>query len=240
MTSTLPTADGGAERVAAAMSRWDPSIALRLILGGDNAATWHALRPSAAATTRTSAWSPSTHTSICATACPTARRFDNCSRTVSTVITSSRSAWRTSPTRAAYARRAHDAGVTVISRDVLHHEPVEEAARRAVAHCRCGRSARLRRHRHGRRRPLARAGLSGRRAGWTERRRDASIRSSTVAVQHGVGGDRHHRDRRRTRQRRSSARFVSRRCWYSRCSRACEGDCNGRRDRCRVHSRARS
>jgi len=26
------------------MSRWDPSIALRLILGGDNAATWHALR----------------------------------------------------------------------------------------------------------------------------------------------------------------------------------------------------
>jgi len=33
---------------------------------------------------------------------------------------------------ATYARRAHDAGVTVISRDVLRHEPVEEVARRAV------------------------------------------------------------------------------------------------------------
>jgi arginase family enzyme len=39
-----PDAEGGTERVAAALSRWDPSIALRLILGGDNAATWHALR----------------------------------------------------------------------------------------------------------------------------------------------------------------------------------------------------
>ena len=26
------------------MAGWDPDIALRLILGGDNAATWHALR----------------------------------------------------------------------------------------------------------------------------------------------------------------------------------------------------
>jgi len=39
-----PDAEGGAERVAAALSSWDPSIALRLILGGDNAATWLALR----------------------------------------------------------------------------------------------------------------------------------------------------------------------------------------------------
>src|ERR1035438_9846165 len=39
-----PDAEGGAQRVAEAMSGWDPSIALRLILGGDNAATWHALR----------------------------------------------------------------------------------------------------------------------------------------------------------------------------------------------------
>ena len=41
---SAPDAEGGAERVAVAMAGWDPSIALRLILGGDNAATWHALR----------------------------------------------------------------------------------------------------------------------------------------------------------------------------------------------------
>src|SRR5580658_7825388 len=39
-----PDAEGGDERVARAMTGWDPEIALRLILEGDNAATWRALR----------------------------------------------------------------------------------------------------------------------------------------------------------------------------------------------------
>ncbi len=39
-----PDGAGGGARVAEALARWAPDVALRLILGGDNAATWHVLR----------------------------------------------------------------------------------------------------------------------------------------------------------------------------------------------------
>ncbi len=39
-----PDGDGGAQRVADSLAGMDPSLELRIILGGDNAATWHALR----------------------------------------------------------------------------------------------------------------------------------------------------------------------------------------------------
>src|SRR5271170_5531200 len=89
---SAPDAEGGAERVAVAMADWDPSIALRLILGGDNAATWHALRA-------LSGGDYSNYGLVTLDA-----HLD-----------------------------MHDAGVHVISRDVLRQEPVEEAARRGVS-----------------------------------------------------------------------------------------------------------
>jgi formiminoglutamase len=128
-----PDGDGGGERVAQALARWAPEVALRLILGGDNAATWHVLR------------------ALCD------GDYSNYGLvTLDAHLDMRDGVSNGSPVRqlledgfdghhvvqvgladfsnsAIYAQRAHDAGVTVISRDVLHHEPVEEAARRAVA-----------------------------------------------------------------------------------------------------------
>ena len=39
-----PDGDGGSERVLEATKKFDPSLELRVLLGGDNAATWHGLR----------------------------------------------------------------------------------------------------------------------------------------------------------------------------------------------------
>jgi formiminoglutamase len=127
-----PDAEGGAERVAVAMAGWDPSIALRLILGGDNAATWHALRA-------LSGGDYSNYGLVTLDAHLDMRDGESNGSPVRQlledgldphhVVQVGLADFSNSP---AYARRAHDAGVTVISRDVLHHEPVEEAAIRAV------------------------------------------------------------------------------------------------------------
>lgn len=128
-----PDAEGGAQRVAEAMSGWDPSIALRLILGGDNAATWHALRAlSGGEYSNFGLVTLDAHLDMrdgVSNGSPVRQLleegFDG-----HHVVLVGLADFSNSP---AYARRAHDAGVTLISRDVLHHESVEEAARRAVA-----------------------------------------------------------------------------------------------------------
>jgi formiminoglutamase len=128
-----PDADGGAERVAAALSRWDPSIALRLILGGDNAATWLALRAlSGGDYSNFGLVTLDAHLDMrdgVSNGSPVRQLLED-GLDAHHVVQVGLADFSNSP---AYARRAHDAGVTVISRDVLHHEPVEEAARRAVA-----------------------------------------------------------------------------------------------------------
>ena len=128
-----PDAEGGAERVATAMSGWDPDIALRLILGGDNAATWHALRAlSGGDYSNYGLVTLDAHLDMrdgVSNGSPVRQLLEE-GLDAHHVVQVGLADFSNSP---AYARRAHDAGVTVISRDVLHHEPVEEAARRAVA-----------------------------------------------------------------------------------------------------------
>jgi formiminoglutamase len=128
-----PDAAGGPERVAGAMSRWDPAIALRLILGGDNAATWLALRAiSGGDYSNYGLVTLDAHLDMrdgVSNGSPVRQLLEE-GLDGDHVVQVGLADFSNS---AAYARRAHDAGVTVISRDVLHHEPVEEAARRAVA-----------------------------------------------------------------------------------------------------------
>jgi formiminoglutamase len=128
-----PDSAGGAERVAAALSGWDPSIALRLILGGDNAATWLALRAlSGGDYSNFGLVTLDAHLDMrdgVSNGSPVRQLLED-GLDGHHVVQVGLADFSNSP---AYARRAHDAGVTVISRDVVHHEPVEEAARRAVA-----------------------------------------------------------------------------------------------------------
>jgi formiminoglutamase len=128
-----PDAEGGAQRVAAALARWDPSIALRLILGGDNAVTWLALRAlSGGDYSNFGLVTLDAHLDMrdgVSNGSPVRQLLED-GLDGHHVVQVGLADFSNSP---AYARRAHDAGVTVISRDVLHHEPVEEAARRAVA-----------------------------------------------------------------------------------------------------------
>jgi formiminoglutamase len=128
-----PDAEGGPERVAQALSGWDPGIALRLILGGDNAATWHALRAlSGGDYSNFGLVTLDAHLDMrdgVSNGSPIRQLLED-GLDAEHVVQVGLADFSNSPD---YARRAHDAGVTVISRDVLHHEPVEEAARRAVA-----------------------------------------------------------------------------------------------------------
>jgi formiminoglutamase len=128
-----PDGEGGAQRVAAAMAGWDPRIALRVILGGDNAATWHALRAlSGGEYAHYGLVTLDAHLDMrdgVSNGSPVRQLLEE-GLDADHVVQVGLADFSNSPT---YARRAHDAGVTVISRDVLHHEPVEEAARRAVA-----------------------------------------------------------------------------------------------------------
>jgi formiminoglutamase len=128
-----PDAEGGVERVAQAMAGWDPDIALRLILGGDNAATWLALRAiSGGDYSNFGLVTLDAHLDMrdgVSNGSPVRQLLDE-GLDGHHVVQVALADFSNSP---AYAKRAHDAGVTVISRDVLHHEPVEEAARRAVA-----------------------------------------------------------------------------------------------------------
>jgi formiminoglutamase len=127
-----PDAHGGLERVARAMSHWDPDIALRLILGGDNAATWLALRAiSGGDYSNFGLVTLDAHLDLrdgVSNGSPVRQLLEE-GLDGHHVVQVGLADFSNSP---AYARRAHDAGITVISRDVLHHEPVEEAARRAV------------------------------------------------------------------------------------------------------------
>ena len=128
-----PDGPGGGERVAEAMSGWDPSIAFRLILGGDNAATWHSLRAlSGGDYSNFGLVTLDAHLDMrdgVSNGSPVRQLLEE-GLDGHHVVQVGLADFSNS---ASYAQRAHDAGVTVIARDVLRHEPVEEAARRAVA-----------------------------------------------------------------------------------------------------------
>jgi formiminoglutamase len=128
-----PDGAGGADRVANALARWAPEVALRLILGGDNAATWHVLRALAGGDyEHFGLVTLDAHLDMrdgISNGSPIRQLLDD-GFDGHHIVQVGLADFSNS---AHYAQRAHDAGVTVISRDVLHHEPIEEAARRAVA-----------------------------------------------------------------------------------------------------------
>jgi formiminoglutamase len=128
----LPDEPGGDQRVARAMERWDPSIALRLVLGGDNAATWHAFQAASGGDySNYGLVTLDAHLDMrdgVSNASPV-RQLLEAGLDGHHVVQVGLADFSNS---AAYARRAHDAGVTVIPRDLLREESVEEAARRAV------------------------------------------------------------------------------------------------------------
>jgi formiminoglutamase len=128
-----PDGAGGGDRVAQALARWAPEVALRLILGGDNAATWHVVRALAGGDySNFGLVTLDAHLDMrdgVSNGSPVRQLLDD-GFDGHHVVQVGLADFSNS---AVYAQRAHDAGVTIISRDVLHHEPVEEAARRAVA-----------------------------------------------------------------------------------------------------------
>jgi formiminoglutamase len=133
-----PDGEGGGDRVAEAFARWAPEIALRVILGGDNAATWHALRAlSGGDYSNYGLVTLDAHLDMrdgVSNGSPVRQLLED-GLDGNHVVQVGLADFSNS---AVYARRAHEAGVTVISRDVLHLESVEEAARRAVAQAGAG------------------------------------------------------------------------------------------------------
>jgi formiminoglutamase len=128
-----PDGAGGSERVAQALARWSPEVAVRLILGGDNAATWHVLHALARGDyANVGLVTLDAHLDMrdgASNGSPVRQLLDD-GLDGHHVVQVGLADFSNS---AVYAQRAHDAGVTVISRDVLRHESVEEVARRAVA-----------------------------------------------------------------------------------------------------------
>ena len=121
------------ERLRSITDTLDDRYALRVVLGGDNAATWHALR--AMASGSLSDWGLITldaHLDLrdgVSNGSPV-RQLLEAGLPGTSVVQVGLADFSNS---AAYARRARDAGITVISRDTLRSEPVEQAAQRALA-----------------------------------------------------------------------------------------------------------
>lgn len=127
-----PDGDDGSSRVASAVRKFDDSLELRILLGGDNAATWHALR--ALAGNDLAGWGLITldaHLDNRDGQCngSPVRQLLDAGLSAQHVVQIGVADFSNSPF---YARRAHEAGVTVISRDVLRHQSIEEAATHAL------------------------------------------------------------------------------------------------------------
>jgi formiminoglutamase len=103
-----------------------------VLLGGDNAATWHGMR--ALAGGELSHWGLITvdaHHDLRdgrSNGSPVRQLLDE-GLDAHHVVQVGLADFSNSP---AYAQRAHDAGITVISRDVLRHQSIEEAATHAM------------------------------------------------------------------------------------------------------------
>jgi formiminoglutamase len=127
-----PDAQGGSERVGEAFAATAPEVALRLILGGDNAATWHGLKA-------LSGGDYSNYGLVTLDAHLDMRDGTSNGSPVRQLLADGLDGHHVVQVgiadfanSAIYAQRAHDAGVTVISRDHLHAEEIEEVALRAV------------------------------------------------------------------------------------------------------------
>jgi formiminoglutamase len=127
-----PDAEGGAERVAQAIKSIDDSVELRILLGGDNAATWHAMRTLAAGDL--AHWGLITldaHLDM--------REGRSNGSPVRQLLEEGLDGHHVVQVGLAdfsnsgvYAQRAHDAGVTVVPRETLRHQSIEEVATHAL------------------------------------------------------------------------------------------------------------
>lgn len=128
-----PDGPGSDERISAALAGWSPDVAVRLILGGDNAVTWRVLHAlSGGDYANFGLVTLDAHLDMrdgVSNGSPVRQLLED-GLDGHHVVQVGLADFSNS---AVYAQRAHDAGVTVISRDVLRSETVEEAARRAVA-----------------------------------------------------------------------------------------------------------
>ena len=126
-----PDGDGGADRVATALAGF-ADVELRVVLGGDNAATWHALR--ALAQGDLANWGLVTldaHLDLrdgVSNGSPV-RQLLEAGLDGHHVVQVGMADFSNS---SFYAHRAHDAGITVITREALRHESIEDAATHAL------------------------------------------------------------------------------------------------------------
>ena len=127
-----PDDEGGTDRVAAMVASFAPDVDLRVFLGGDNAATWHALRAM-------SAGDYSNIGLITLDAHLDMRDGESNGSPVRQLLADGldpkhvvQVGLADFSNSATYARRAHDAGVWAISRDTIRHGTIEESAVRAV------------------------------------------------------------------------------------------------------------
>ena len=127
-----PDGEEGAKRLAQLLASIDQRIAMNIVLGGDNAATWRTLHAmSGGDYSHFGLVTLDAHLDMrdgVSNGSPVRQLLEE-GLDGHHVVQVGLADFSNS---AVYAQRAHDAGVTVISRDVLHHESVEEAARRAV------------------------------------------------------------------------------------------------------------
>ncbi len=127
-----PDEEGGSERVAAALAAIDANTELTVVLGGDNAATWHALRALASE-------SMGDYGLITLDAHLDMREGRSNGSPVRQLLDEGLDPLRVVQVglgdfsnSAAYARHALAAGVTIIGRDAFRHEDVAVIARRAL------------------------------------------------------------------------------------------------------------
>ena len=127
-----PDGQGGYERVGAAVAMFDDQLELRIVLGGDNAATWYAMSTLAGADL-------SHYGLITLDAHLDLRDGESNGSPVRQLLEAGLPGEHVVQIGLAdfsnssfYAKRAHDAGITVITRDELRDERIEDAARRAL------------------------------------------------------------------------------------------------------------
>jgi formiminoglutamase len=127
-----PDTEGGIERVARAIDAIDQSVELRIVLGGDNAATWHAMRT--LATGDLAEWGLITldaHLDLRdgrSNGSPVRQLLDE-GLDGHHVVQVGLADFSNS---AFYAQRAHDAGITVLARETLREQSIEEVATHAL------------------------------------------------------------------------------------------------------------
>jgi len=128
-----PDDESAQQRLRAIFDSLDASVELRVVLGGDNAATWHAL--GALATSDMSQWGLITldaHLDLrdgVSNGSPV-RQLLEAGLPGANVVQVGLADFSNS---AFYAQRAHDAGITVISRDEMRSLSLEDVVDRALA-----------------------------------------------------------------------------------------------------------